>query len=213
MAEVHVVGSAQEIELIARRLGTRLHLERDGDITFGAFDVDAPKVICLDTETTGLDPVEDEILTLSIVDWDGNTLLDGHYKPDLKTEWPEAERINGINPADCAGLPSIYDDQEKIREILESADEIIAYNASFDLRFLAYNDMEPRSDTKITDTMLEYAELIGEWDNYHEGWKWHKLTAAAAHIGYEWTGKAHGSMADTLACLAVQKWIEEQKFI
>ena len=36
----------------------------------------------------------------------------------------------------------------------------------------------------------------------------YKLTDAANHIGYEWTGRAHGSLADALATLAVQEWLE-----
>ena len=28
-------------------------------------------------------------------------------------------------------------------------------------------------------------------------------------IGYEWTGRAHGSLADALATLAVQRWLEQ----
>lgn len=31
----------------------------------------------------------------------------------------------------------------------------------------------------------------------------------ADHIGYEWTGRAHGSLADALATLAVQRWLEQ----
>lgn len=34
-------------------------------------------------------------------------------------------------------------------------------------------------------------------------------TDAADHIGYEWTGRAHGSLADALATLAVQRWLEQ----
>lgn len=30
-----------------------------------------------------------------------------------------------------------------------------------------------------------------------------------AIIGYEWTGRAHGSLADALATLAVQRWLEQ----
>ena len=29
------------------------------------------------------------------------------------------------------------------------------------------------------------------------------------NIGYEWTGRAHGSLADALATLAVQRWLEQ----
>lgn len=37
----------------------------------------------------------------------------------------------------------------------------------------------------------------------------YKLVDAAGHIGYEWTGRAHGSLADALATLAVQRWLEQ----
>lgn len=36
-----------------------------------------------------------------------------------------------------------------------------------------------------------------------------RLVDAADHIGYEWTGRAHGSLADALATLAVQRWLEQ----
>lgn len=212
MADVRVTGTPMEIELIARSLGTdaKMRRRRDGG-TFGYLEVRVPKVICLDCETTGLDPYQDEILSLSIIDWDGNVLHDAKYKPKYVKEWTEASRINGIYPHHVRNRPHFLDDLEEVREIVWGADEIIAYNASFDLSFLNCNDCGPTVAHKITDTMLQYAREIGEWDRAHDGWKWHKLTDAAAHIGYEWTGKAHGSLADARACLAVQKWVELQR--
>lgn len=212
MADIRVIGLPDEIELIARAHGAipLMSQRRDGG-TAGYFEIKAPKVICLDCETTGLDPVEDEVLSLSIVDWSGKTLLDRKYKPTLKTEWPEAARVNGIWPDDVADCPSFFDDHEKIREIVWGADEIIAYNAKFDLGFLIYNDVEPQSWTMVTDTMLEFARCYGVWDDFRDSWKRHKLVDAAEFIGYEWTGHAHGSLADALACLAVQKWVERKR--
>lgn len=99
MTEVRVAGTPMEIELIARSLGTdaKMRRRRDGG-TFGYLEVRVPKVICLDCETTGLDPYRNEILSLSIIDWDGNVLHDAKYKPKYVKEWPEASRINGIYP-------------------------------------------------------------------------------------------------------------------
>lgn len=37
------------------------------------------------------------------------------------------------------------------------------------------------------------------------------MTAAAAQAGYGRAGEARGSLADALACLAVQKWVEEAR--
>lgn len=56
----------------------------------------------IDTETTGLDPYDgDEILTLAmILDIEGQdspSSVHLHVKPQHKTEWPAAERVNHIS--------------------------------------------------------------------------------------------------------------------
>ena len=56
------------------------------------------KAIIFDTETTGLDPRKDEILTLSVIDGDGKTLWDRAYRPSNVTVWPQAEAVNHISP-------------------------------------------------------------------------------------------------------------------
>ena len=43
------------------------------------------KWICLDCETTGIDPEKDEILSLSIMNQDGEVLFDEMIKPLRKT--------------------------------------------------------------------------------------------------------------------------------
>ena len=78
MAEVRVIGTADEIELIARSLGAapRIQRRRDGMMA-GYFEKQAPKTICLDLGTTGPNPVEDEIVAIAIVDWAGNVVHKG----------------------------------------------------------------------------------------------------------------------------------------
>ncbi len=169
--------------------------------------------IYFDTETTGLHPGDgcgDEIITLSIVDGDGEVLHDATYRPRWNEAWPEAEAIHGISPADVADLPTIEGDLPKIAEIFERADEVCGYNVGFDLRFLAALGIRPREDAEIIDTMQLYAPIHGEWSEHFDDWKWCKLTVAADEIGHEWTGAAHGSLADTLTTKAVQEWIENR---
>ena len=81
------------------------------------------------------------------------------------------------------------------------ADEIIGYNVGFDLGFLSAVGVRPREDARITDTMNLFTWFMG---------RRYKLVDAADHIGYEWTGRAHGSLADALATLAVQRWLEQR---
>lgn len=159
--------------------------------------------ICFDTETTGLHPNgsdPDEILTISIIGRDGSVLLDERFRPTVKTEWPHASAVNGIYPEDVADLPTIETAIPRLREIFAGADEIIGYNVGFDLGFLSAVGVRPREDARITDTMNEFTWFMG---------RRYKLVDAADHIGYEWTGRAHGSLADALATLAVQRWLEQ----
>lgn len=48
--------------------------------------------LIFDTETTGLDPMRDEILQLSIIDENENVLFNDYLKPLHKAKWPDAER-------------------------------------------------------------------------------------------------------------------------
>ena len=159
--------------------------------------------ICFDTETTGLHPNgsdPDEILTISIIGRDGSVLLDERFRPTVKTEWPHASAVNGIYPEGVADLPTIETAIPRLREIFAGADEVIGYNVGFDLGFLSAVGVRPREDARITDTMKEFTWFMG---------RRYKLVDAADHIGYEWTGRAHGSLADALATLAVQRWLEQ----
>ena len=146
----------------------------------------------------GSDP--DEILTISIIGRDGSVLLDERFRPTVKTEWPHASAINGIYPEDVADLPTIETAIPRLREIFAGADEVIGYNVGFDLGFLSAVGVRPREDARITDTMNLFTWFMG---------RRYKLVDAADHIGYEWTGRAHGSLADALATLAVQRWLEQ----
>lgn len=118
----------------------------------------------------------------------------------VKTEWPHASAVNGIYPEDVADLPTIETAIPRLREIFAGADEVIGYNVGFDLGFLSAVGVRPREDARITDTMKEFTWFMG---------RRYKLVDAADHIGYEWTGRAHGSLADALATLAVQRWLEQ----
>lgn len=212
MACVRVTGSADEIELFARSFGktTKLHRRRDGMMA-GYFEMKAPKVICLDLGTTGPSPVEDEIVAIAIVDWAGNVVHEGKYRPSRRELWQAASEVNGMAPDNQIDLSSFFDDQVKIREIIWGADEVIVYNAPHVMRFLEYNDAVPASGTRVTDTMIEYCRLNGESNRSLNCLARFELDDAASHIGYVRSDGTNASIWNALACLGVQKWIEWQR--
>lgn len=156
------------------------------------------RVVYLDTETTGLYAGADEILEIAIVDDDGETLLHTLVRPVSNMEWPEAERIHGIKPAMVASAPTLEDITPALLEIMTGADQLVIYNAPFDLGFLPPTVREI-AKAKARCAMRAYALWNGEWSFSHSDYRWHKLIDAADSFGYEWTGEAHRALVDTLA--------------
>ncbi|RGG12983.1 3'-5' exonuclease [Ruminococcus sp. AF26-25AA] len=168
------------------------------------------KYIVLDTETTGLNAAEDELLQVSIIDNEGTVLFDSYIRPTQHTEWAEAERVNHITPEMVADAPTIAEVMPEINDILKRYDKIVGYNVRFDADFLKHNGAE-FSNAEYADAMKMFAPIYGEWNDQRGSYKWQKLTAAADYYGYDWSAheEAHNSLGDCYATLHVYKEINE----
>lgn len=164
-------------------------------------------IVVFDTETTGLNSFEDEILQFSAVDGEGKILLNTYVKAYFKKEWPEASRINKITPDMVADAPELWELAGKIRGVMESGKMLVAYNAAFDLDFLEAVGYRPTNEQTVYDVMLVFAEVYGEYSDYHGGYKWQKLTVAANYFGYQF--EAHDSLEDVRATLYCYNKIKE----
>ncbi len=168
------------------------------------------KIICLDTETTGLSERADEILQLSILSGEGKILFDSYIKPYNHLQWPEAERVNGITPEMVKAAPYPHEVLQVVKGIFESAEEIIIYNAPYDLKMLKRWSIEPRSDQKVYDVMLKFAEEMGEWNYNYNKFRWQRLGTCAEYFNYtDFEGKAHDSLEDTKATLHAYKQLKK----
>lgn len=165
--------------------------------------------IVIDTETTGLCDGEDEILQLSIVSESGEKLFDSYFRP-LHKSWSAAQAVNNISPEMVADAPSIADKAAEIQKILNSADKIIGYNTYFDVNFMRAAGLIIPKRATVIDIMPTFAEIYGEWSDYHGDYKWQKLTTCAAYYHFDWnsiTMSAHNSLADCFATLHCFKCI------
>ncbi|MCG6195490.1 3'-5' exonuclease [Leptospira sp. FAT2] len=93
-------------------------------------------IVIIDTETTGLDPVGDKIVEISLVkiepDQEPKLILDTLVNPEIKVR---GTSIHGISDLDVQGAPTF---KEIAGNIIEAIDGSIlaSYNVYFDLSFL-----------------------------------------------------------------------------
>lgn len=167
--------------------------------------LDLTKIICFDTETTGLGN-EAEILQLSIMNAADEVLFDEYMKPKHHLCWPEAEAVHHISPQMVADKESLDAHRGRITEILEAARYYVGYNILYDIRMLKQSGipMAPfhRKHVQVIDVMKNFAPIYGEPDPRRGGFKWQNLVTCAKYYDYDWgKDKAHGALADTRATL------------
>lgn len=166
--------------------------------------------IVIDTETTGLNADTDELLQVSIIDSQGNTLFNSYIKPLYTDNWNKAMAVNHITPEMVANAPNILEVKQEINRILNSANIIVGYSTNFDLSFLSAVGIE-NSKATVIDVMQDFADIYGEWSDKYGCNKGQKLTKCAEYYGYDWENDtAHDSLADCRATLyCYQKMLKE----
>lgn len=167
------------------------------------FDIKTSPVIVIDTETTGLHPLEDELLQVSIIDaTDGSTLFDSYLKPKFHDSWADAEKVNGITPQIVVNAPDLISVLPKLNYIMRSAQEVISYNGNFDIAFLKAFGVDFSSIQSVVDVMEDFAVIYGDWNAEHQSFTWKSLSVCASYFGYEWGLRgAHNSLEDCRATL------------
>lgn len=162
--------------------------------------------LILDCETTGLgnDAQICQLATLSSSNSEG---WQTYIKPTIPIE-PGATQIHGIGYEQVKNSP--YFDEVLIDLMKISASRaIVIYNAEFDLRLIRQSAKArgiqlafPTSDRRgcriflnggsIHCAMLMYSQWVGEWNDYHDNYKWQKLP-----------GGDHSALGDCRATLQV----------
>lgn len=169
------------------------------------------RTLYLDVETTGLSCSEgDEIVEIAVIDDAGQVLLESLIRPIRCQEWPEAQAIHGITPADVASAPELEGLIPRLQVLFEQADTLVIYNAAFDVSFLPVL-LRPLANGKAVCAMQAFALQIGDWDERREAFRWYSLTEAARHAGHQWDGNAHRALADAMAARTVWRWLRSQQ--
>lgn len=164
--------------------------------------------LILDTETTGLDTDRSEIVEISIIDSAGEVLLNTRVKPtpagmqQLVTPSGRglcARDIHGIGPEQLEGEPDFTDVYPALSDLVRDR-LVIIYNASYDWQLLQSlcmrNDLPTLMSRNVECAMHRYAEWFGDWNDYHQSFRWQKLE-----------GGDHSALGDCVATLKAIKQI------
>ena len=165
------------------------------------------KCLFADTETTGFSKTS-EIIEISIVDHEGNTVMDTLIKP--KGSIPkEVTAIHGIDSEMVKSSPTWEEIHNQFMKVTEGK-ILVFYNRSFDLRMLKqtagqYDLCDVSFETTVEDStvcaMKPYAMYNGEPLKSGRGYKSVKLTTAAEQEGVDMSdqvGGAHRALFDSL---------------
>lgn len=161
--------------------------------------------LVLDTETTGLGS-DAQIIEIAILNALGDIVFESYVRPTVDCN-PMAQQIHGITSEILAWAPSWPEIHDRVSEII-SGKLILIYNSEYDERLieqtcLAYELNIPNYDARCV--MCMYSEFVGEWSDYRNSWRWHKLTKAAEIVGC--SEPAHRAAADARMTLGILRAI------
>lgn len=170
----------------------------------------------LDTETTGLGP-GDQIVDIAVVDSDGSTILNTLIKPTIGIA-NGAAIAHGITDEMVSSAPT-FDVLWPFLATLMRGRTVITYNARFDFRMMIQSGCAWSVDqivSMIDDidqccAMTLYAGFWGEYDAYHDSYRWQRLETAARQCGLAFTGSAHRALADAQMARLVMLHIAGQR--
>lgn len=153
-----------------------------------------------DTETTGLDPRTDEIISIGAVRIVNNKLLyDDVFDVLVDPKRPlgyESIKIHGIQPEMVKGQPTIDVALSKFKRYSENT-VLIGHNAAFDMRM--FEIKEPVTGIRFTQPVLDTMFLSAV---LHPAHRYHSLGAIAERLGLCIRGR-HTAVGDAMAAAEI----------
>lgn len=170
------------------------------------------KPVFLDTETTGLGD-DAQVCDLAVVWYNGAVLFDSLIKPTIPIP-TEASNIHGISDDMVKDAPDLPEVMRWLDRVLVGL-PVIVYNLSFDTRIIEQSakahdlDFAPWWQARPSESLTEfyrrtdrwhcamnaYAQYYGDWNDYHQSYRWQKLERAARQCGHI-PGNIHRARVD-----------------
>lgn len=160
--------------------------------------------ICIDLETTGLNPKRDRIIEIGAVKVRNGKIVDTFAQlidPKQKLE-ERVESLTGIFSKDLEGKPTIQEILPALQEFL-SEDVILGHRVLFDYSFLkrVFTNEKISFERKGIDTLKLARKFVTDCESK-------KLESLCQHYGI--THQAHRALGDALATVELYQILAER---
>lgn len=160
--------------------------------------------VAIDVETTGLSPIQNELIEISAIKYNGNEKIDTFttlVKPKDKIPYRITD-ITGITNEMVKNSPFVEEVMPFLIDFIGDS-PIVAHNANFDYKFIQNYSNNSFSKNKLIDTVQIGRTLFPRLAN-------HKLGTIAKHIGIREDG-FHRAEFDCECCAKIYMKYLEQK--
>ena len=163
--------------------------------------------ICIDLETTGLNPKKDRIIEIGAVKVrNGKIVATFQQLIDPKQQLEErVELLTGIASKELEGQPTIQEVLPKLREFL-GEDVLLGHRVLFDYSFLkrTFTNEKISFERKGIDTLKLARQFVTECESK-------KLESLCKHYGI--THQAHRALGDALATVELYQKLVESHYV
>lgn len=160
--------------------------------------------VAIDVETTGLSPIQNELIEVSAIKYNGNKKIDTFstlIKPKARIPY-YITNITGITNEMVQDSPCVEEVMPSLVEFIGDS-PIVAHNANFDYKFIQNYSKNAFSKNTLIDTVQIGRRLYPSLPN-------HKLGTIAKHIGITEDG-FHRAEFDCECCARIyMKYLEEK---
>lgn len=159
--------------------------------------------VAIDVETTGLSSIQNELIEISAIKYNGNEKIDTFttlIKPKDRIPY-RITNITGITNEMVENSPTVEEVMPSLIEFIGTS-PIVAHNANFDYKFIQNYSNNSFSKNKLIDTVQIGRKLYPKLANY-------KLGTIAKHIGITEDG-FHRAEFDCECCAKIyMKYLEQ----
>ena len=165
-------------------------------------------VLILDTETTGFQK-DSEVIQVSMINTNGQTRFNNYVLP--KNEIPaESTKIHGLTRSKLKNMNAKPWNllHQSFFALTNQVAFVLVYNLDFDERLIRQScnirgvPFEPFNGRCILKEYAQYRQVFNQWQN---GWKWHKLSDAARKEGAIQQKDVHDSLEDCQVVLSLMQ--------